>query len=522
MTGRRIGIVIGNNYPNSNKELKFAVADAIKMKEILENKEICGFDEVIDLQDGTSKDASIVIEKILRKMNNDIVFIYYSGHGKKDFEGNLCLLFNDTEEDTLLTSSLTFDFISKCMRYPSRKSVIIVLDCCYSGVAGIRDSEGDVMEALKKHTGSGITILTSTGSTGSPTAREDEKLGHGIFTHYLIEGLEKGYADQNGDGYISIDELYEYVYKKTKENCTQVPKREGRIEGTFLIGVNPQKIEANKYELRKKKLIREFVNLLPPDVYQKSLNILIKGYEDPSTLEQNDITILRLLESLLCIDPLSEKGSNDIRNYIETVQYLKEKKPIENQLHEEFRTREEEEKAKWKREEQDNLQRYNRKTKIPEENKKGNQEEIEKIKNTLINVCILYAPVILLIMGGSLNISENIFFISLFLLSLAPFIHLIVRFIQRFIQFLKYKRENEKETQEEIEKIKNASISMGIICLPIILLLVGVLLKINNGIFILLFFLSFSMSVYFIIRSALRYVQLLNDKREVDRLEYFS
>jgi hypothetical protein len=29
MNGKRLGLVIGNNYPNSDKELKFEVADAI-------------------------------------------------------------------------------------------------------------------------------------------------------------------------------------------------------------------------------------------------------------------------------------------------------------------------------------------------------------------------------------------------------------------------------------------------------------------------------------------------------------
>jgi uncharacterized caspase-like protein len=190
MAGQKIGIVIGNNYPNSDKKLKFAVSDAEKMKEILENKDICGFDNVSYFPDKGSREVSIAVDKILRKADNDLVFIYYSGHGKKDHEGKLCLLFDDTDEEALVATSLTFDFINKCLKYPSKKSVIIVLDCCYSGVAGIKNCDTDIMEEFKKLSGSGTVVLTSTGSTGSPTAREDEKLGHGIFTYYLIEGLE--------------------------------------------------------------------------------------------------------------------------------------------------------------------------------------------------------------------------------------------------------------------------------------------------------------------------------------------
>jgi hypothetical protein len=40
MAGKRTGLVIGNNYPDSKQELNFAVADALSMKEVLLNKDI--------------------------------------------------------------------------------------------------------------------------------------------------------------------------------------------------------------------------------------------------------------------------------------------------------------------------------------------------------------------------------------------------------------------------------------------------------------------------------------------------
>lgn len=314
MTGKRVGLVIGNNYPNSDKELRFAVADAIAMKEVLLNKDICEFDEVIDLVDRTSKEALVEVEKILKRVDSDLVFIYFSGHGNKDFENDLCLLFNDTEEDTLLATSLTFDFINKCRRYPSRKSVIIVLDCCYSGAAGTRDTS-DVIEALKKHSGSGTIILTSTGLTGSPAAREEEKFGHGVFTNYLIEGLEKGYADK-GNGYISIEELYDYAFENTKSEGYQSPKKEGNIEGSIFIGRNPQKIREKEYNSKKSKLLSEYIRTLHPLILNESLTVLRKAYDVPPSLESVEETIYDLLNSLL-------KSELQPDNYSDAVQHLK-------------------------------------------------------------------------------------------------------------------------------------------------------------------------------------------------------
>lgn len=314
MTGKRVGLVIGNNYPNSDKELRFAVADALAMKKVLLNKNICGFDEVIDLVDRTSKEALVEVEKIIKRVDSDLVFIYFSGHGNKDFENDLCLVFNNTEEDALLATSLTFDFINKCRRYPSRKSVIIILDCCYSGAAGIRDVS-DVMEALKKHSGLGTIILTSTGLTGSPAAREEEKFGHGVFTNYLLEGLEKGYADK-GNGYISIEELYDYAFKKTKSEGYQSPKKEGNIEGSIFIGRNPQKIRENEYNSKKSKLLSEYIRTLHPLILNESLTVLRKAYDVPPSLESVEETIYDLLNSLL-------KSELQPDNYSDAVQHLK-------------------------------------------------------------------------------------------------------------------------------------------------------------------------------------------------------
>ncbi len=40
--------------------------------------------------------------------------------------------------------------------------------------------------------------------------------GHGIFTYYLVRGLE-GYADESGDGVVTADELAEYVRRNVRE-----------------------------------------------------------------------------------------------------------------------------------------------------------------------------------------------------------------------------------------------------------------------------------------------------------------
>lgn len=147
-----------------------------------------------------------------------------------------------------------------------------------------------------------------------------------------------------------------------------------------------------------------------------------------------------------------------------------------------------------------------------DENKKESQQDIEKIKDRLIYAGVLYAPFILIIIASG-SLIKNSAFLSLVFLSFIPSIHLFMRFTQRFIRFLKHKRENKNDMQEEIEKIKNLSITIGIIYLPIVVISLG---EPNNNTWTLLFFLSLCISVYFIIHSIILYIKLSNNKSKLD------
>ncbi len=323
MTGKKVGLVIGNNYPSSDKELKFAVADALAMKEVLLNKDICGFDEVEESIDETFLDARIKIEKLLKNANrDDLILIYFSGHGKKHLDNGLRLLFRDTKEDYPLATSLNFDYINRCMTYPSLKSVIIVLDCCYSGAAGIKGD--DLEETLSNYSsGSGTVILTSTGLIGSPKAKEDTELKHGVFTKYLLEGLEDGSADEDEDGLIYVNDLYEYARSRTIKRSSQSPVMKTQIEGKLLIAKNPLKVKEKEFIRKKNKLVKNIRKELPASIYDISMIVLVDAYEKSEELTETDEEIRTSLEDLL-------EGKISVKTYIHTVQCYLENEEIED------------------------------------------------------------------------------------------------------------------------------------------------------------------------------------------------
>ena len=52
-------------------------------------------------------------------------------------------------------------------------------------------------------------------------ALDDPQLKHGSFTHYLLRGLG-GVADGNGDGIVTVNELYSYVQRTVSEHAGAV------------------------------------------------------------------------------------------------------------------------------------------------------------------------------------------------------------------------------------------------------------------------------------------------------------
>ena len=72
-----------------------------------------------------------------------------------------------------------------------------------------------------------------------------------VFTAALIEGLETGDADRDADGWVSLNELYDYVFDKVRErNTRQTPSRAVEMQGELYLArsrrlrVKPQPIPA--------------------------------------------------------------------------------------------------------------------------------------------------------------------------------------------------------------------------------------------------------------------------------------
>lgn len=177
------------------------------------------------------------INTVLKQADkDDFVLIYYSGHGQPDDAGRLHLATFDTYLNALESTAVPIEQVKRYIENGGSRRVALILDCCYSGAASnVFMKGGAIGEELKEVSeGRGTYILTA--STAVQIAQEKDGEQYSVFTKHIIEGLGDFTADRDGDGYISMDDLYQYLYTHVREDSTQTPEKFAfKVQGDLFI-----------------------------------------------------------------------------------------------------------------------------------------------------------------------------------------------------------------------------------------------------------------------------------------------
>jgi Caspase domain len=151
----------------------------------------------------------------------DTLLIYYSGHGLLDQSGELFLCTRDTRADRLRSTAVKASDLRGMMDASAAGVTVVVLDCCHSG----RFKGTNIPATLS---GRGRFVVTS--SRPGELANDADARNHAsLFTHHLAEGIMSGAVDHDGDGVVTLSELYDYVRRALADEGRQVPQK--RFEG---------------------------------------------------------------------------------------------------------------------------------------------------------------------------------------------------------------------------------------------------------------------------------------------------
>lgn len=314
MNENRYAILIGSSeFPEEPKlsPLKCPERDVDTLNEILSSQELGCFTETITFKNRPHHEILIKINKILRNASkNDLVLIYYSGHGKLDSAGRLHLATSDTEIEVLESTSIPITSIRNFIDTSPSNKIILIFDCCYSGAAGheFTKTKGDVEGQFQIVSSSkGIYILTA--STSIQVAQEKESDEHSFLSKFIFEGIRDGAADSENKGFVSMDELYRYVYNQMTKQDFQTPMKWGlNVQGDDLILSKTKKILDRSWKKKVKEVLLEFDESIP-DFISKTVYEIISIDSKTLTAQQKHYVFLlnQLIDKKLKIGQFIEK-----------------------------------------------------------------------------------------------------------------------------------------------------------------------------------------------------------------------
>lgn len=211
----KFALLIGvSEYAEGLPALPAATKDVAAMQRILEDRNLGAFDEVRVLPPPTSQQMAETIEEWLsQRQSEDLILLFFSGHGLKDERRDLYFAASNTRKHLVQSTAFEARKLDNFLKYSRPRQQVVILDCCYSGAFGAKD-DGD-MGLKAQLAAEGRVVLTSTSAVDC--AFEDKESELSVYTRYLVEGIEKGTADSNGDGFITVDELHEFASRKVKE-----------------------------------------------------------------------------------------------------------------------------------------------------------------------------------------------------------------------------------------------------------------------------------------------------------------
>ena len=250
MGGQRKALIVANDeYEHDGlRHLLAPAADADALGQVLGDPQIGDFDvQVVHNQPSHIVQARIE-DVFSESRSDDVLLLHFSCHGLKSDSGELFFAARNTIPNRLGSTAVSADFVQRCMRTSRSRSIVLLLDCCYGGAFGqgvsVRAS-GDVnvldsFPAGKLGGGRGRAVITA--SSAMEYAFEGDQLADdhsrrpSVFSAALVEGLATGEADRDEDGWVSLNELYDYVFDRVREqNPHQTPSRNVEMQGELYL-----------------------------------------------------------------------------------------------------------------------------------------------------------------------------------------------------------------------------------------------------------------------------------------------
>lgn len=350
----KVALLIGvTDYQAGLTPLPGAERDVQALHQVLKAPEIGGFDQIKPLINPEPQEMQEEIEALFRDRDrDDLVLLFFSGHGIKDDSGRLYFATRKTRKtprgELVKSTAVPASFVHEIMSNSRSKRQVIVLDCCFSGAFAedMRAKDDGRVDVQKQLGGEGRAVLTS--STSTQYSFEQENADLSVYTRYLIEGLETGAADEDNDGAIAVDELHEYAKQRVQETAPAMKPEIFTFKEGFRIKLAQAMVGDPKVRYRREvarftergeisdiarlalEARRQGLGLSREEATAIESEVLLPSRNYRSNLRQYE---QKLLEAVIREFPLSEATRNDL-DYLKLALALRDEdvEPIEARI----------------------------------------------------------------------------------------------------------------------------------------------------------------------------------------------
>lgn len=245
-------IAVGKYLDAGINSLKYAENDARALYKILTDPLTGIFKNqnvtILVNEEATEKNIKFKFDDIIMQAQNpeDMLLVFYAGHGFTYPDGtDTYWLTYDTilgDKNGSRIRSTAFSNLALATKISDIKAnqMVFFIDACYS--SGMTDTPTSIRR-LDSYMATNKNYIIVTSSQADQRSIESPKLKHGIFSHFLVEGLG-GKADSNADGWIDIEELWPFIKDSVAGHArlmgeNQIPVRSGSSSGKMILSRNP-------------------------------------------------------------------------------------------------------------------------------------------------------------------------------------------------------------------------------------------------------------------------------------------
>ncbi len=164
---------------------------------------------------------------------NSTVFVYFSGHGAPEpGTGQAYLVPWDGDPQFLEESAYPLKRLHERLGKLKAKRVILAMDACFSGAGGrsvLAKGTRPLVTRVEISPAASGKIVSLSAAASDQVSGTLEEAGHGLFTYYLLKGLN-GAAAAPGGG-VTLGSLYDYISPRVQDEA----RRQNREQSPQLL-----------------------------------------------------------------------------------------------------------------------------------------------------------------------------------------------------------------------------------------------------------------------------------------------